>query len=291
MLLDRLVTRGNADGSWGYRSGLPGCAEPTALACLSLAAHGIATDRLSAGLDWLRKMQRPDGSVPVSTTISTPGWATGLAVSAWMAGRGKQVDAPHQCVAKAVDWLLAMRGIKLRETDQLGHNTQLQGWPWVSNTHSWVEPTAYALLALRAANNTNHPRFREGIALLMDRVLPGGGWNYGNTQVLGQTLRPFPATTGVALAALAGQPEFRAIEKSLAYLTEALATARSPLSTAWGVIGLKAWKRQSHEAERLLNRAAEWASDDEPNALHDALLLLAAADVCPLTTQGARDHA
>ncbi len=210
---------------------------------------------------------------------------------AWLATRDKHVGVPHQCVAKAVDWLLAMRGIKLRETDLLGHDTQLQGWPWVSNTHSWVEPTSHALLALRAAGNVHHARFHEGVSLLLDRVLPEGGWNYGNTKVLGQTLRPFPATTGVALAVLAGQPVARAIEKSLAYLTEALATVRSPLSTAWGVIGLKAWKRQSGEADSWLNRAAEWASDDEPNGLHDALLLLAAADVCPLTTQGAKDHA
>jgi hypothetical protein len=201
------------------------------------------------------------------------------------------VDAPQQYAAKAVDWLLATRGSKLRKTDQVGHDTQLQGWPWVSDTHSWVEPTAYALLALRVTNKAHHPRFREGVALLLDRVLPEGGWNYGNTRVLDHTLQPFPATTGVALAALAGEPEAPAIENSLAYLAEALATARSPLSTAWGVIGLKAWKRRPREAEGWLNRAAEWALDDQPNGLHDALLLWAAADVCPLVTPWAKDHA
>ena len=60
-------------------------------------------------------------------------------------------------------------------------------------------------MALRAAGRASHPRVREAVRLLCDRALDEGGWNYGNTRVFANTLQPFPATTGIALTALAGE--------------------------------------------------------------------------------------
>ena len=42
------------------------------------------------------------------------------------------------------------------------------------------------------------PRIREAVRLLWDRQLPHGGWNYGNTVVLKQELRPHLLPTGLA---------------------------------------------------------------------------------------------
>ena len=78
----------------------------------------------------------------------------------------------------------------------------LVGWPWVANTFGWVEPTAWALLALALAGKSDHPRAVEGRRLLEDRCLPEGGWNYGNKIVFKNTLMPFWDTTALATLAL-----------------------------------------------------------------------------------------
>ena len=59
--------------------------------------------------------------------------------------------------------------------------------------------------------------------LLLDRQLPSGGCNYGNTSVLGQMLRPHVQPTCVALLALAKeQDQGSRIAKSVSWLRKAL---------------------------------------------------------------------
>ena len=108
-------------------------------------------------------------------------------------------------------------------------------WPWVLGTHSWIEPTAFNVLALKAAGRGEHPRTREAVRLLVDRLLPTGGCNYGNTTVLGQQLRPHLAPTGLVLLSLAGeQINDSRIAKSLAYLQSLkwVAQARERLASS-----------------------------------------------------------
>ena len=99
-----------------------------------------------------------------------------------------------------------------------------------------------ALLALGVNGKAAHPRVREGVRVLRDRAIPGGGWNVGNTVVFGTTLRPQPATTGLALLALAAvDGPSDVIEPALAHLRDALAGTLAPISIGWGALGLQAW--------------------------------------------------
>ena len=77
--------------------------------------------------------------------------------------------------------------------------------------------------------------------MLMDRQLPKGGWNYGNTLVFGRELYPMADATGMALNALSGQVPKASIARSLQYLTNETIRLRTPLSLAWGLLGLGAW--------------------------------------------------
>ena len=74
------------------------------------------------------------------------------------------------------------------------------------------------LIALEIAGHRAHTRFQEGLRMLMDRQLPHGGWNYGNTIVYGQELHPFIDTTGIALTALAGHVAKEEVKKSIRFL-------------------------------------------------------------------------
>ncbi len=215
--LDELLDRLASLIPCGYHAAGPASSEPTALAALALIALG-RDDASRNALDWLAQLQNADGSVGPTATQSTPGWPTGLVVlsaKAWKTAmaHGSHRNLPSSATLKfdinrAVAWILQTRGEALPRAPEMGHDTTLVGWPWVEETHSWLEPTAMQVLALKAVGQGNHPRTREAIRLLIDRLLPDGGCNYGNTVVMDQVLRPHLQPTGLAMLALAGESNF-----------------------------------------------------------------------------------
>ena len=84
----------------------------------------------------------------------------------------------------------------------IGHDSTLVGWPWVDGTHSWLEPTALAILALCREGLGDHPRVAAGIALILDRALEDGGWNYGGKAVFGRSAAPSARTDGARASGL-----------------------------------------------------------------------------------------
>jgi hypothetical protein len=218
-----------ADGS--YRT------DSTAWAVLALRAFGYPLARLETAMAYLAADQSEDGRVCLAEE-PTAFWPTPLAVLAWQGSKQHQ-DAQNQ----ALQFLLGASGThgEKKEDSPVAHDPSIRGWAWIEDTHSWIDPTVMALLALEVTGYRDHPRFEEGIRMIMDRQLRQGGWNYGNTMVYGQELRPFPDTTGLALTALAGHVEREAVESSIQYLKHRVGQYRTPLSLGWGLFGLGAW--------------------------------------------------
>src|SRR5207248_6661288 len=79
------------------------------------------------------------------------------------------------------------------------------GWPWSEGNFSWVEPTAWACLALRRSGFGDHVRVQDGLRLLINRAFDDGGINYGNRTVLGRRTEPIPGPTALMLLALQGR--------------------------------------------------------------------------------------
>jgi hypothetical protein len=263
----------------GYTREAAPSTEPTALTALALARYERSAPAAEARA-WLARLQSADGSVPAAAG-DLPGWTTGLAVLAWQIlahADDASAAADAKCVARGVEWILAASGLPLGEVSaDFGHDVRLVGWSYAEGTHSWIEPTAISVAALKAAGHSDHPRTREGVKLLIDRQLAGGGCNYGNTMVLGQTLRPHVQPTGLTLVALAGEsdPSGR-VAKSCAWLAQSLGPKSTPVSLAWGLLGLAAQGQPHPEAEAWLSAAGErvLARDRSPHKL--ALLALAA---------------
>jgi hypothetical protein len=206
-----------------------------------------------------------------------PCWPTALALLAWSAAaRGGGGTAWSSCIGRAQDWICRLRGETQGRSDDVGHDSTLVAWPWVEGTHSWIEPTALHVLALKAVGQAHHRRVREAIRLLIDRQLPQGGCNYGNTFVLGQQLRPHVHPTGLALCALVGEwDQAGRLARSLDYLLRALGPDLTPLSTSWAVLGLAAHQRLPSDA---LARLDTLVARCEPRGLtphEQALLTLA----------------
>jgi hypothetical protein len=254
----------SADGAW--------TAEPTALASLALAAHDEPTAALRLARQ-LADAQQSNGVVPATTDADSPPWTTSLAILAWLACDRVAFAANLE---SAIRWTLAEYGKPLPLKPQIGHDTTLLGWSWAVKTHSWLEPTAFFVLALRAAGLDDHPRTREGVRLITDRLLPEGGCNFGSTMVLGQYTLPHVEATGVALFALAGEENSDPrVEKSLRYLKANLASDTPAASLSYGVMGLTAHSRRPALADNWLAAATEKQIAREPSAFKLALLLLA----------------
>lgn len=270
--------------AWGYQKESTPSVEPTSLAALGLlASRGVSDDDDSTAItrgaaDWLCAIQQPNGSLGVSESLKEPGWGTPYALLVWGAIGG--YDDQRR---RAVKWLLGQSGETFpREKGPapvLGHDPSLVGWPWVSGTHSWVEPTALAVLALRREGFGTHPRVVEGLRVLRDRAIATGGWNVGNKATYGRVLRAQPAPTGLALLALARTESCDEIaEKAIDYLVATLPGVRAAESLGWGLVGLRAWGRSVELAESWLAESFERVAARGDAAPRLALLLLAAGE-------------
>ena len=181
---DRVRACRNGDGGFGPVPGAPSEPEPTALAAIALDDEDARA--------WLRAHQRDDGGFgPVVGPVVRDD--TGVVALALAAGPERE---------RALDKVVGTFG-----NNGPGVEGDPLGWPWSDGTHGWVEPTAWAMLALRAHRPSAVERVRDGLELLRVRESVGGGWNFGDRTMLGVDQRPYVQTTGIALLALHGLDE------------------------------------------------------------------------------------
>jgi hypothetical protein len=145
-------------GGWPYQVGRTPRLEPTAWGVLALASvpgrQAVESARESA-LGWLASIQREDGLlVEPGTPGPNYGW-NGLALLAAAAGR--DTDKPEMR-RRLTDGLLGAKGVRLPPGPApVQQDNTLQAWSWTEGTFSWIEPTAYCLLALKRAGIAGEP--------------------------------------------------------------------------------------------------------------------------------------
>ncbi len=268
----RLLVERRRDGGWAYAQSATSAAEPTALAGLSLLSSHRAIAAEAAA--WLASKQRSNGSIGVTHSFQDAGWPTSYACLLWTA-----LESHTTQRTSALNWLLGQKGETAANPERwpLGHDMQLVGWPWLAGTHSWVEPTSLAILALSGAGMQSHGRTKQGVSVLRDRAIPTGGWNMGNPVVFGTPLRPVPAPTGLALLALSttGRNE-PAVEAGIEYLQRILTQTSAPVSLGWGLLGLRAWECEPKLSDEWLENAFDRLVDRPGSAISLAMLILAA---------------
>jgi hypothetical protein len=289
-------------GGWPAFPPGPADSESTAFASLALAASAAGgADRramLAAaehGLAWLRQRQQADGGWPLTDQVPGSTWTTAPVVLALAAAA-----RDDERVRRGTTWLVSRKGTGYglaarllrrltgaedrREVIELDLN--IAGWPWADGTLSWVEPTALAVLALRAAlargavadAEAASQRIGEAVRLFADRKSPGGGWNYGNRRVLGHDMEPYPDTTAWALLALRPVGD-EATKESIARLGKLMQDTRSPLARALAVLALRAHGEDARAVmEPLAAQCAGRSADSPPRDTRSrALALLALA--------------
>ncbi len=252
-----------------YRGGGP-AAEPSLLALLAFTAAGGSGERTKALLGWATALQNSDGSVSVNAVDHDQGlWLTAPAAVVF------ERYGMERARDRALDFLVSVSSKTVANDPNVRQDNTIVGWPWVRDTFGWVEPTAWAVLALGVCGRGGHPRAVEGRRFLLDRQIPSGGWNYGNPGVNDRELLPFWDTTGLALLVLRGRTDVSLVRPSLEFLETNQEKIQSLCGLAWAVLGLEAWGRPAARLRQRLDAAMDPASDDGLNAAHLAAGVIA----------------
>ena len=272
--LDLLQSVQLPNGGFPYHSGEEARPDATAWAIIALSSFALARESCNRGRAYLASQQANDGRVSVSPSHPEASWPTPLAIFAW-----EGVSQYQEAQSLAVDYLIGFAGQHFSNPDPsiIGHDTAIPGWPWIADTHSWVVPTALALLALHKMGLGTHPRAIAGQQMLLNRQLPSGGWNYGSTTVFNRELHPLPECTAIALQALADNTAIHEIERSLQYVSHELPHLRTPISLGWTLLGLGAWGLKPTNTEELVSACFQRQERYGPYALPSLALLLCGA--------------
>ncbi len=265
-VLKNLTKLQNPDGGWGATHDRHSNTEATSLAIAGLNSVDDPAANQSAmrGAGWLTEHQNQDGSWPLNDVTKEGSWSTALAILAL--GEFSQ----HRSAAlRAARWLLRQEGSKPGILAELilwvtgksngNLNRDLIGWSWVPDSFSWVEPTSYALIALKKVgaglDETNvKERIHQGEEMIYDRMCMGGGWNYGNSKVMDYAIWPYPDITAVALIALQDRAAEPANQQSLQRLRQMAKEVNSGLALCWGTICLNLYGQESTDWKPLIEK-------------------------------------
>lgn len=248
----------NADGGWGYYAGKASRLEPT---CWALLASGITPAAC-------QQCARALGSWPVADDVllERAGGQPNYAFHALALFTLQVFGVTHaRGDAALTDALLSVKGIQLEQSPSFRQDNSLQAWPWVPGTFSWVEPTAWSLLALKksARREAAAVRIGEGERLLLDRACPSGGWNFGNSVVFDSELPAYVPTTALALLSLQDRRD-AALEPALKFLEREALAESSSMALALAALALAIFDRSvsalSIALERQLSITAEIGS-------------------------------
>jgi len=293
----------NADGGWPFHQAGESRVEPTCWALRALAdSSDFAQSNITRGLDFLKSQQLSDGSWPATHGMESGGWMTSLVCgvlaqfpsieeflhptadvgapgSSLEPGSSLSQSSIEKQIHAGLQWLCddfprdSSRWQKFlshfQSNKHAEHNDEFRGWGWTPRTASWVEPTAFALMALASVSEVfssdssvapgPHPksglrselpkslahkleqRRSLAIGLLYDRMCAGGGWNCGNPRVYGVDGDSLVLPTCWALLALRKAAEHPNRALSLTWLQKSFATIASPGSLAIAQITLETY--------------------------------------------------
>src|SRR6266436_4289700 len=260
--IDLLIDAQNPDGVWGSVKGKHSNTESTSFALMALKSleREAFVGPMTKGLRWLLQHQTDDGSWSLSDASKQSSWTTSIAVLALLSFQDQREHA-----LRAAKWILTQEGRKpgwvtsflvwLSLVKKMGElDPYLSGWPWTAGAFSWVEPTSYSLMALKKLEpmlvGTNvEARIQQGEMLIYDRMCQGGGWNYGNSKVL-----------GVALIALQDRRASEANQTSLHLLDKMAREADSGMALGWGILCLTLYNEDVRELKKVLAKNFEKTS-------------------------------
>jgi hypothetical protein len=254
-LRQRLVQSQNADGGWPYYAGKQSRVEPTCWAVLALGGARTSPEpEADHGLAFLRGLARTDGLLAENPGIAPNLALNGLAV---VALGPNPADAVARRLVAGID---GVKGVKIETENDPRHDSTLVGWPWIDTTFSWVEPTAWCLLAVKKARRHNIPTDRsretEAERMMSNRGCESGGWNYGTAYSLGRYLHAYVPTTAVGLLAMQDRRDQAVVRKAIDFLVANRLKEVSGMALSLTTLALDVHGRPTADVkQRLIDQA------------------------------------
>jgi hypothetical protein len=184
--------------------------------------------------------------------------------------------------------LVAARGASAPPSPYIQQDNSLQAWSWIDGTFSWVEPTSWAMLALKKSMRGGEAvagaagRIAEAERLMTDRACRGGGWNFGNAMVMDQALPAHVPTSAIGLLALQDRPDDPVVRAAIGYLDRQWAHEASTVGLALAMMALAVYGRETRAVETRLRAWLSSAAGRAPGNLHAQAVAL-----CALTRSNA----
>ena len=276
-LLALLQGSQNADGGWAFHDGGESRVEPTCWAVRAFVdGKFAAAPTITRAMDFLKSKQLGDGSWPANDGMQAGGWITSLACSVLARCGEKPTPEFQKAIEAGLQWLCddyprdssgwqkLLKKIQSRK-NLVEQSDEFRGWGWTPRTSSWVEPTAFALMAFADAKPETQlaksiaERRTMAVGLLYDRMCPRGGWNCGNPRVYGVDGDPLVLPTCWALLALRDAPENSQRALALDWLRKEFSNIKSPGSLAMARITLESYGIAPAESRRSL---LDWPASD-----------------------------
>jgi hypothetical protein len=275
-----LIAHANANGGWGYYPGRSSRIEPT---CWALLALGSAAGNYDPEPHWrfLTSCQRPSGFLVEDAALPVNFSFNALAAVVMLGHPRLKSD---RALGTLVGALVGQAGLQVPQSPNFRQDNSLRGWSWTEGTFSWVEPTCWALLALKRAQSggispkDGPARIDEAERMLIDRCCREGGWNYGNANALGKELFPYVPVTALALLALRNRRDTEPVERSLRFLQEQWASEESTISLGLTSICLRRFGFATDQVDQALGlRMPVALALNNIHAIATALYAVAAA--------------
>ncbi len=283
------------EGSWPYRAG-----QDASIECTSWCAVAVAGDPpvSRSASRFLVSAQNKDGgwsNVTGSDPAEPSDWSTGLALLALRLGRGAADNVELQqsldrAFSNGISFLMNNRTelykkpfgemaiYLMKGPEALAYP---RGWPWTPGCFHWVEPTSYALMAIKPSREALEPALKDALGkaqgFLLDHACEHGGWNHGNNICLSVNLPPYTVTTAEALIALQDLPSNPLVAKGLAHLEQTVSSEQSLMALSWCAMALDALEKT---ADPLLDKLVKRQRDDgsfSDSIFHSALATCALA--------------
>jgi hypothetical protein len=275
------LRKNGTGGSWAYHPGQAPSVEATAWCAIAMRND---EDVRASAISYLMNVQNSDGGWSSEHTFGISDWNSTLGL---LSLRLLSDTANDKKLKSAVQFLLDDKTdfynpfakvivsiLKGREFLQYP-----QGWPWNRDCFHWVEPTSYALLALKPLST---PSMKESLqradAFLIDHACIGGGWNHGDYKPLGFPTPPYPVTTAQALCALQDIPSDATVQAGLHYLNKVSNEQNTVMSLAWSILARDLYGEDTAAQKRKLSALQNSDGSFGNNLLLSALATCALED-------------
>lgn len=208
------------DGWWPYVLGSGPAMEATAWCAIASRKDPKLAKR---SLEYLLSNQQSDGGWCNSPAGKTSDWSTGIALLATNVLHTELADnaadisnSVKEAVVKGTKFLAGYRADFITEAARVGMMLvegpdfdYPRGWPWAPKTFNWIEPSSYAILAIKlgplSSEKHYHKVLSEAHKYMFEKCCTDGGWNFGSPVTLGTTWPATPSPTALGLIALQDQ--------------------------------------------------------------------------------------